>query len=811
MAGRYDNKERAKAWLIFEVLLFFIIILWDFLGYTFLSIKIQSFLSNILNNSDKVIVSLKDLTVENYFTYPFTEMVGFIVFTVFNVFAYFIQFFYFAYSNIFGVEDGHVRSRKDEHGKQRWSTFSEMQNSSDTAEILLDKNGDIIQVKLPSNHNTRRWLENEKIKSFTLEVDELYKLETLGVGGMVFTMVPESNFSDKQKSYMDISDSNKVILGVSRSGKGRRNILVNIPINGQLGNSMFIHDPKGELYNATGGYLESLGYKLFYFNFKSSDVIDGKEVSGLARSDCFNPLNYIYKIYWEFGLDDSASDLLEEMAHTLFYEKNSKEYFVNTSKSMFKAMAWMLLLTKQKSLFNIPTIYALIGEFSLLYSDEERDNFLLKFINNSGTASDYNVQAIRAHFEPASAAAGSPETMSNVMSSVTASLSKWATSSGLRRLLSRSDFEFSDLINKKVAVFVVTPDGGSVGDNLTVMMIDQIYSALTMSADSNGGELDRQFNFLLDEFGNFPKIPDFDSKLTLCLGRNIRFYLYIQSLSQLETKYEKVYTETILDNCQTMQYLKSTNIATNKKVSEKLGSFTIEKTSIDSKGKDGTTSTAKRSLLTPTEVGQITNDESVTIRTTIDEVKYPERFPLPDLSVHNISKKLGMSASDPRLPSKEKYRVPTLPLEYFENYAENPDGAYEEMQAIDLYAKEETETEASSIDKGKDEVEGTDEVSVKKESNPTSNKPIPPKKSKPKPEEKTYSMINGDFDLDWQNKRLQISKEEEALESGDSAISDEIEGSNLALNVGQTVKEYYEDLVMLYMKATRDKLLKEGE
>ena len=62
--------------------------------------------------------------------------------------------------------------------------------------------------------------------------------------------------------------------------------------------------------------------------------------------------------------------------------------------------------------------------------------------------------------------------------------------------------------------------------------------------------------------------------LTVGGGRKIRFNIFLQSFSQLESKYGREGAENILDNAQTWIYLKTANIETATKIMKKLGSYT---------------------------------------------------------------------------------------------------------------------------------------------------------------------------------------------------------------------------------------------
>jgi type IV secretion system protein VirD4 len=98
---------------------------------------------------------------------------------------------------------------------------------------------------------------------------------------------------------------------------------------------------------------------------------------------------------------------------------------------------------------------------------------------------------------------------------------------------------------------------------------------LIKNADERGGRLKRRVNFMLEEFGNFVKIPDFANKLTVGGGRGIRFNLFLQSFMQLDEKYGKETAGTIKSNCETWIYLQADDLGTLEEISKKLGNYTV--------------------------------------------------------------------------------------------------------------------------------------------------------------------------------------------------------------------------------------------
>jgi type IV secretion system protein VirD4 len=108
-------------------------------------------------------------------------------------------------------------------------------------------------------------------------------------------------------------------------------------------------------------------------------------------------------------------------------------------------------------------------------------------------------------------------------------------------LTSESEIDLNKIAEgkKKYALFMILPDEKSTYYPICSLFVNQLYQELVEVADNekNGGRLPRRVNFILDEFGNFSKIPDFDQVLTVAGGRGIRFNLFLQSFSQLNEKY----------------------------------------------------------------------------------------------------------------------------------------------------------------------------------------------------------------------------------------------------------------------------------
>lgn len=151
-------------------------------------------------------------------------------------------------------------------------------------------------------------------------------------------------------------------------------------------------------------------------------------------------------------------------------------------------------------------------------------------------------------------------------------------SEGLGKLSSRNQIDLDEIRKgeKPHAIFLITPDDDKTFNIFVSTFITQLYSQLVDYADKEGGgKLSRKCIFLLEEFANIPKIPDFTSKLTVCLGRGIQFMMAVQNITQIKEIYGENDTTTILDNAHDKLYLLAGDNETRKWFSEQLGSYTI--------------------------------------------------------------------------------------------------------------------------------------------------------------------------------------------------------------------------------------------
>lgn len=260
---------------------------------------------------------------------------------------------------------------------------------------------------------------------------------------------------------------------------------------------------------------------------------------------------------------------------------------------------------------NMYSIINTFQELSQIPIDESGTLTMLDVYFNSRP--DYN----RAKLLYASVgSAGGRKTKGSIYSTMLSKLQAF-TYEKLAKLTAESTIDLEDIGygDRPVAIFMGTPDYDHSKDFLLAVFIRQTTFALEKRASlSASGKCDREVIYLLDEFGNIPAIEGMDSLITVCLGRNIRFDLIIQSYSQIEATYGDK-ANTIIGNCGNQIYIQSADYSTTELFSKLVGNETI--TNINRIGdkmslkKSFTELQEERALIDPNELQLLLEGECI--------------------------------------------------------------------------------------------------------------------------------------------------------------------------------------------------------
>jgi type IV secretion system protein VirD4 len=145
---------------------------------------------------------------------------------------------------------------------------------------------------------------------------------------------------------------------------------------------------------------------------------------------------------------------------------------------------------------------------------------------------------------------------------------------------------------------------------LAAIFILNIYKTLIKVASATEElTLERNVYFIMDEFGNMPKIEKFDKFITVGRSRKIWFTMIVQSYAQLNNVYGETVADIVKGNCGIKMFIGSNDMNTCKEYSELCGNITVvvssQSGSIHSDDINLSTQTQVRPLIYPSELQRL--------------------------------------------------------------------------------------------------------------------------------------------------------------------------------------------------------------
>ncbi len=414
---------------------------------------------------------------------------------------------------------------------------------------------------------------------------------------------------------------NVLVVGGSGSGKSAS---YSIPNAYQMLGSYVFTDPKGELYDRTAGYLKANGYEIKVLNLVRPQYSDG-----------YNPLMHISS---EIDVDVIANTIVKGQKTD---GSASDPFWDDSAEMLLKALIYYLMATRPEEEQNL----ASCAELVRAANSNGGSNLLTELISKL----PYDHPA-RMNYKSIEIA---PEkTYSSILSTLQSKLGKF-DSKEIAEVTSTDTINFEEIGSKKTAVYVISSDTHTAYDFLLTIFFSQMIQQLYDYADQNGGQLKVPTYFILDEFANIGKVPDFDKKISTSRSRKISFSVILQNLDQLEAVYEKSY-ETIIGNCDTHVFLGSNSYKTVEYFSKALGEKTIERDSISinrdrqyfKTGQSTSDQVMARALMTPDELRRMDNDLCIIFEKGIKPVKANKFYYFKHKKMADTLKKLEISHND---------------------------------------------------------------------------------------------------------------------------------------------------------------------
>ena len=383
------------------------------------------------------------------------------------------------------------------------------------------------------------------------------------------------------------------------SGSGK-SASYSIPNAYQMLGSYVFTDPKGELYDKTAGYLKKNGYEIKVLNLVDPQFSDG-----------YNPLMHVSS---ELDVDVIANTIVKGQKSD---NSSSDPFWDDSAEMLLKALIYYLIATRPEEEQNLASCAELVRAANANGGSNLLSELMSELPYDHPARMNYKSIEI------------APEkTYSSILSSLQSKLGKF-DSKEIAELTSTDTINFEDIGNRKTAVYVISSDTHTAYDFLLTIFFSQMIQQLYNYADKNGGALKMPTYFILDEFANIGKVPDFDKKISTSRSRKISFSVILQNLDQLEAVYEKSY-ETIIGNCDTHVFLGSNSQKTVEYFSKALGEKTISKDQLSksrdkhnfwTQGYNASEQIMARALMTPDELRRMDNDLCIIYEKGIKPIK----------------------------------------------------------------------------------------------------------------------------------------------------------------------------------------------
>lgn len=366
--------------------------------------------------------------------------------------------------------------------------------------------------------------------------------------------------------------------------------------------SMIISDPKGEIFRITSETLRAEGYRIALLNFRD-----------YAHSECWNPLTPVFRKYRradalldEVGVTDTengprnifrgrvyenqeelnratelARDMLldevgndiDTLAAMFMPTLSTKDpYWEDSARELLKAFLWGMLEDSDREdnpitedTFSFSTILNILNTIHAGKGVSFEDN---------GYFTDRDPSSRAYRLAKNTVIENGDVTSSCILSTFNSGVSMFRENA-MRLVTSCNSFDMSEFDGGPVAIYIDYRDEVKVHYKIISLFIQDAYRYLIERAtDMPDGKLEVPFYFILDEFGNFPAIKDFETTISACAGRNIWFILIIQSYAQLNNVYGAAVAEIIRDNLNVHIFFGSNNPATVEAFSNECGQRT---------------------------------------------------------------------------------------------------------------------------------------------------------------------------------------------------------------------------------------------
>ena len=416
-----------------------------------------------------------------------------------------------------------------------------------------------------------------------------------------------------------------IIVGAGRSGKTRQVVKPTILhlLNSKAKPSMIICDQKGDIFEMSARIAKAKGYNVYRFNTCSS-----------KHSHTWNPLSEIWHLYYDKetgylpnwlkvyelsqdkdlhsskGQSCSKTEInrlkaiyqdarakienrLEKLVTSVnpIDEHAKDKFFDRQAQNLIKLYLLLPLefgiIESEYTLYNVATNALQYENKLMIFTDRLPKWAICKTL--AGQFADLDAKTSSSDVK---------DTASKALNSLAMQDIKNLTSPTLIDGKPNS-IDFKEFVEKPTVLYVsvdITADDNAY-NRLAVLFMEMLYGYLQDYLNSrNMTAFENPILFIIDEFGNLPKMQFILNTFALNQGQNITALLILQSATgQIDKIYDQNDRKKLFDNCQAFILTSGVDPQFAKWLSDKAGSSyrTSVSTSTSESGKDDHSSSSK--------------------------------------------------------------------------------------------------------------------------------------------------------------------------------------------------------------------------
>lgn len=373
---------------------------------------------------------------------------------------------------------------------------------------------------------------------------------------------------------------------IAPTGAGKTTCFI-IPNVLNLNSSMVITDPSGEIYRKTSGNLSKRGFKLKVINLENPEL-----------SLKTNPI-YRAKTHTQI------KTLTESIIENRFPNAKGEQIFWNSGGAQCLNILIRCLKQEPEKFQNFHNLRYLLNMFgangeklnSFIARNTQNDEMTFQewsgFISNDEKVKQGYLATAKMALEPFS----DPE---------------------LCKLTAEENLHFETLRSEKTALFIIVPEHKVKYYSFFLnLLYSQIFDFCMQSPESNS--LYFPIFFLLDEFGNTGKLPNFSTMMTTLRKRQCSCSLVLQDIEQLTEIYGRADTSTIVNGgCANRIFFSGLGLKTCEELERLLGKATLTLTeggmrSVGTEAERVKDRQVGRALLTADEIRTMKDNQAIFI------------------------------------------------------------------------------------------------------------------------------------------------------------------------------------------------------